>query len=1042
MTANTSTPWHKASYTRFLDEWLPEMLAERLPLMGYAVTETSSRACRVIVGLPGGVEMGFDLPTPDAKGIFQISGELKVVVPIATDQELDKAEILCVGEQLRGFVGERLGAASADLPWDETLARAWLPLDTWVDEFLAGVGERFVPAQRLEQTNWLATHTHLRRIIIPDREDVIARGQLGVVCPFETPEGPNIGHVLTVALGAEIRDGRLVALDDRPAAKLGLTASMVPFLEHDDTNRLLMGVNMLRQWLPQGTPEPALVRTGNEPDPDLVPDFWCGRNLLTAFVSWGTGTYEDAIVVSASCAQRFDAPYALEFGDKLANRHGTKGVVGRILPDDEMPHLPDGTPVDLVYSFANAHRRVNFGQVREALAGWIAKATGEPMVVPPFGAPSSDVLRDQCREAGLPVSGMATLTMGKDGPPLELPSAVGYVYWGRLYHVARGKLHTFVEQEPRWGQRIGEMEIFMLRDLGAYETVREALGTRSIRHPDAGTLSARVAAGPVAQADPPTPLFAELQQRLRVAGIDAVRDDDGVAFSFVSATETGLELARPVSHPWMPERELTEIGLVLPDSGTPSDSLMELIWPPGPVARGGDPRLEAAYNALVAANDRLTRMLAGDAPSKLVADASKQLQARVETFCAALLTPVNLRLGDHNLFTARTVMVPGDGLSLEQLGLPDNMAWDLFGPMVERELSGNADAVENRTRVAEEALDAVMARSWVVLNRAPSLEPTALIAFHPVRVPGHAMHFHPLLCKWLNGDFDGDQAAIYLPITEAGQREAGERLSVAAHLARDPGLIASLAPALDMLFGLAWLSRQPGGLDEIARVAGMPVDAPGGFVTQDTVAATLAAVLARDGVGAAMDAVQALMALGLEVTKRSGASISPFLGESFAVPPQPRTNDVDTWFMTTESVAEALAASTDYDDPNIGPQLLMSKARGSGVDRLAVHLAGRGPVVDFEGVGPIVRHGYVEGLTPDEIFDSVVGARRGLGQVFTEWRRLGATFRERNVSRSFNVLTRALRARHPGLVFARAAANGEVDPLTDVEARMLVGLPV
>ena len=58
----------------------------------------------------------------------------------------------------------------------------------------------------------------------------------------------------------------------------------------------------------------------------------------------------------------------------------------------------------------------------------------------------------------------------------------------------------------------------------------------------------------------------------------------------------------------------------------------------------------------------------------------------------------------------------------------------------------------------------------VILNRAPTFEPTALMAFHPVRVPGHAMHFHPLLCKWLNGDFDGDQAAIYLPITEAGQK--------------------------------------------------------------------------------------------------------------------------------------------------------------------------------------------------------------------------------------------------------------------------------
>ena len=85
---------------------------------------------------------------------------------------------------------------------------------------------------------------------------------------------------------------------------------------------------------------------------------------------------------------------------------------------------------------------------------------------------------------------------------------------------------------------------------------------------------------------------------------------------------------------------------------------------------------------------------------------------------------------------------------------------------------------------------------------------------------------------------------------------------------------------------------------------------------------------------------------------------------------------------------------------------------------------------------------YAEGYTADELFACVAGARQGFAEVTREWERLGASFRERNVSRSFNVLTRALRAKHPGLVFASAAAAGEVDPLADVESRLLVGLPV
>ncbi len=834
MTIDVSTPWHKASYDTFLNERLPALLGERLPLLGYSVESTGVYTCRVTVTLGStddALDVAFDLPQPDERGIFEIGGQRRVVIPTASRPELDQAEIRCAGEQLYDVVAARLGHAPADLPWNSALARAWLPLDTWVAEFMAGTEGRFVTVQPVDGTNWFAHYTHLRRLLVPEAHDVIAPGQLGYVCPFEVPEGSNMGHVFTIAVGATVRDGRLVIVDERPEATLGLSASMIPLLEHDDPNRILMGANMLRQWIVQGMPEPAWVQTGNEPDALLAPDFWAGRNLLTAFVAWGPGTYEDAVIISESCARRFDTPYALRIGDKMSNRHGTKGVVGQILPDDRMPHLPDGTPVDLVFNFANLHRRMNFGQIREAVLGSVAKAEGTPAIVPPFGAPSADELHTRLVAAGLPESGMVTLTQGKDGPPLAAPSTAGWVYWGRLYHLAKDKLVTPVLTGERWGQRTGEMETFMLRDLGAFEIIRENLATQDVRWPAAGTLAERLAAGPVVQAPPPTPLLVDLADRLRVAGIETELGENGLAFRFAPPREGALKLARPVPHPWLPERRLTEIGdpgerehvgglrelLFSPGgwwewafaltAGRIQDR--EVLFPPGGWWEASD-ELPRLYRAVVEANDRVRRMLAAQTPKTLVDDATAQLERHVRVLFDALLTPVQLRLGARELFSARTVLAPAADLTLEQIGMPEEMAWALFGPLVARE-TGDEKAVPARSERASQALDTVMARSWVYINRAPTLTPTALLAFHPVRVSDDALHLHPALCRWLDADFDGDQAAVFLPITEAAQREAGERLSVAGHLMRDPGLLASLVPATGCALGAGEAEPRSGG---------------------------------------------------------------------------------------------------------------------------------------------------------------------------------------------------------------------------------------
>jgi hypothetical protein len=1013
------------------------LLAERLPLVGYRAEPTGRYTCRVAVTLAsasGDVEIEYaDLPQPDEDGIFKTNAEPTVVIPVASTEALDVARIACVGEQLYDYIEERLGQAPTNgLPWDAELAHAWMPLGLWIQEFMSDV------AQRLEATNWLSRQAHLRSILILDqenltslvapvsgasprgwglerlrfpilREKVITPGQFGRVCPFETPEGPNIGRVLRVAMGAEIREGKLVIVDEHPEAGLGLTASMIPFLEHDDANRLLMGANMMRQWIVQSTPEPALVQTGNEPD---VPGFWAGRNLLTAFVSWGADTIWDGIVISESAAQRFDIPYPIEPGDKMSNRHGTKGIVSRILPDDEMPHLPDGTPVDLVFNFVSMHVRMSLGQVMEAVMGRVARVEGELAIVPPFHAPSRDELREQLAQTGLPQSGMETLTLGRDGPTLERPSTVGWVYWGRLFHLARNKVMASISPQQR-GQMQGALENSALCDVGAYENLQEYLNTRAVRRADADTLAARVAAGPVEQAAPPTPAFSDLVDRLQVAGIGATFENDRLTFGFKSPQGDKLTLAQPVPHPWLRERELTEIGAY--------------------------PVLDE-YPQLVEANDRLARMLDSQAPAKLVQDAVAQLKARVQAFFDALLAPNHLTFRERQLFSGRAVITPGADLHLDQVGLADEIAWTLFSPLVIREL-GDEEAVRARSERAAQVLDEVMARSWIIINRAPTLSLTALIAFHPVRDPDNVIRLHPLVCEWLNADFDGDQVAVMLPITEDAQTEAGERLSVAGHLARDPGLIKSLLPPPDALWGLASLSLTETGHREIALMIGPDTTTANEPITQTALSEAMEKMLAQDGIEASLSALEQLTRRGFEAVKASGASISPFIGESVQRPPEPEEGDPDLWAAYQEELAEQILSGTDYENPDLGPQLIAVKIRERGRQHLPL-LIGPKVVRDARDELVAVRHGYTEGLTSDEMYACAVGARRGLARLVEEMEQMWTSTRDHGAPTTFTVLARARRANRPGIVFARAAASGEVDPLTDVNSRLLVGLPV
>ena len=492
----------------------------------------------------------------------------------------------------------------------------------------------------------------------------------GRVCPYETPEGPSVGKILSIAVGAEIHDGKLIIVDDRPEAMLGLSASLVPFIEHNDPNHQLMGVNMQRQFYVPPDPEPALVQTGHTFDIDR---FWYGRNVLTAFVPWGVDTFEDAILISESCANRFSYPYPVEPGDKFGNRHGSKGCISRIVPDDEMPYLADGTPVELVYNSFGVHTRMTVGQLREAIMSRIAKVEGEPIIVSSFGAPSIDELRERLTRAGLPENGMEYLTLGKDGKKLERPSTVGWVYWGCTRHIAREKIKP-AREGLTYGQGLTNGEFSVLRNLAVFKNLYERYHTCSTDWEDVNTLADRVARGEVEQDFNYAPRFANLMKRLALAGIrtefedsvqsglaDGDRSDPTIKFRFEAPDSESLKLARPIPHPWLRQNTLNEVGVPSDEDLSENPSIRRQYgnawWMPK--IPDVSTSLSTAYENLATVNRRANRMLANNAPERLMCQTLKQLEICVREYFDALVTPRHLAFNTRSVFSGRGGDCPG-----------------------------------------------------------------------------------------------------------------------------------------------------------------------------------------------------------------------------------------------------------------------------------------------------------------------------------------------------------------------------------------------
>ena len=182
----------------------------------------------------------------------------------------------------------------------------------------------------------------------------------------------------------------------------------------------------------------------------------------------------------------------LAVGDKVAGRHGNKGVLAKILPVEDMPYLPDGSPVEMVLNPLGVPSRMNLGQILETHLGLAAKALGFKAISPIFAGAHADEIKDLLEKAGLSRDGKTILYDGRTGKPFDQPVTVGYIYMMKLSHLVDDKIHarsigpySLVTQQPLGGkaqfggQRFGEMEVWALEAYGAAYTLQELLTVKS-----------------------------------------------------------------------------------------------------------------------------------------------------------------------------------------------------------------------------------------------------------------------------------------------------------------------------------------------------------------------------------------------------------------------------------------------------------------------------------------------------------------------------------------------------------------------------------
>jgi len=218
---------------------------------------------------------------------------------------------------------------------------------------------------------------------------------------------------------------------------------------------------------------------------DDIGNFRAERNKLAAGDELQPGILQMAKVYIAKKRK-------LQVGDKMAGRHGNKGIVSKIVPVEDMPFLPDGTPVDIVLNPLGVPSRMNLGQLYETALGWAGSKLGSHFATPIFDGATWEQVGDYLEKAGLPREGKTILYDGRSGEPFEEQVTVGVIYMLKLAHLVEDKIHarsigpySLITQQPLGGkaqfggQRLGEMEVWALEAYGAAHTLQEMITVKS-----------------------------------------------------------------------------------------------------------------------------------------------------------------------------------------------------------------------------------------------------------------------------------------------------------------------------------------------------------------------------------------------------------------------------------------------------------------------------------------------------------------------------------------------------------------------------------
>ncbi len=779
-----------------------------------------------------------------------------------------------------------------------------------------------------------------------------------------------------------------------------VSTALVPALTSRHYLRFRDRVNLVSGELPH-----LIVDVGAPVNKDqVVVEIARGQRLLRTVRAPERGTVTDLRIDGDEVCVEICVERPLEVGDKLTNRHGAKGVVAKILDEEEMPRLADGRRVEMLLNPLGVIRRLNPSQLYEThttLRNDLSGISSTELVGRRLSAP--DVLA--CDLERLGAAGGRMPLWSKDGALDGHAVVVGWQHMLKLDHLAVNKERSRLigsrsplSQQPAKGstwiaghllggaQRVGEMEMWALQAVSADEIVGDvqSRSDQASDSLDAVAAHLRVAglrlvtdgdSAPTIQHNPEgaglqdlpdeivklitnpnlttldgSPAFDPLHDHHHGGDEASPRCACGASSSLGTVCPICHTMTRP--HPEFDRRSCRfRIRLAAPirhpwaSDNAPWDLLSIPVLPPA-LRPYRENALDNAYRRLIIENAH-----AAANPARGL----QRLSAAVTNLLGYLDDPpsantIAARLGGKRGLLRRALRGRDTDYAARGVMVPD--------PTRDPETIGIP-----RTAAAAMGLDPTSDDGQVVLvNRQPTLLPTNLIALRPDLVDGSAFRIHPFLCARLAGDFDGDEVSVHRLLNPAAREEAWRLLRPSAsysHIANDKPMAKS---DLDVALGLWLLGRRPGGRAELCSQLGLPANDP--IATGDAIAPSEKDALILRVVDRAPDGRAALEAMtrifGIGVDEATGWSFSAVELPDLAAQAHPGVPDLGV--PLASALGEAMAAG------------VAGKSRG--IEQLLIR---RGRLQGFDGLPtPDVEESFVAGLDDGDFFATAPGGLRAL----------------------------------------------------------------